>query len=948
MTTSQLGECARSAALGLLTLIASAGTSSAQSGGVVTGRITSPNGDPIPYARVTLVGTDRLTVTDQAGQFRLPVGSGTHRVAIQYIGFQSDTVSVTVSSTPSQRLNVVMRPSALMLSGVRVEGERAGQIRSVNQQRLSETLVNAVSADDIGALPDQNVAEAVQRMSGVAIQTSRGEGRFVSIRGTAPNLNTVTLNGQVLASSAGSRATALDLLPASMVSNVEVTKAITPDMDANSIGGAINISTLTAFDRDRPFLFGKARGLFHQQQVPGFGTDKQPYEIDLTAGRRFGQNETFGILFSGSASRRDFTASVLDPDGWVATEDGTAVFPEELETQIENNERDRYGLTSSLDWRPDVYSNLFLRGLYTRTREVVSNSEYEFGFAGDLESHTARAGRYTAGSAELDLSEDDEKESLLSLSIGGAHRMRNTLTWDFTGTFTRGTLDRFGPDATFETSEDDETRLSSSFDTTPYFFTITPDDPSFIANPANYPLRSASWSIAKNREDTWVAGTNLRWDTRVGTLPAWFKVGAKLQNRDKVIDDQAFAYEPDGVTLAPYALPTTGTVQGNYEAFVHGNVRTFSQFFSDNRNGSQFFTLDPEATALNAVESDSDNSERIGAAFLMGSLSIGRLSVIAGGRYEATSTTARRYEFDENEDSEEIAVRDRSFSNSYSHFLPAAVLRFDASDQLVMRAAWTNTIGRADYDQLAGFRESVYQPTSTPAVFEGSVAEGNPLLKPYESSNTDLTLEYYTRSGGLMSIGAFRKRIDNPIYDYEVTIRDTVFEGRQYAELDWQQDRNADAGTLQGLELGWTQPLVFLPRPFNGLGISANAAFIKSEVTVPGREGEELPFFGQAGRVYNVVPYYQSGPIEVRLAWTYRGSFLDEVGSEPFEDRYIDWRQTFDVSARYAMPGGRYEFLFQGRNLTNEPEVGYQGVNTRYDVHTLTGRTYTLGVSAKY
>ena len=103
-----------------------------------------------------------------------------------------------------------------------------------------------------------------------------------------------------------------------MVSNVEVTKAITPDMDANSIGGAINISTLTAFDRDRPFLFGKARGLFHQQQVPGFGTDKQPYEIDLTAGRRFGKNQTCGILFSGSASRRDFTASVLDPDGWEA------------------------------------------------------------------------------------------------------------------------------------------------------------------------------------------------------------------------------------------------------------------------------------------------------------------------------------------------------------------------------------------------------------------------------------------------------------------------------------------------------------------------------------------------------------------------------------------------------------------------------------------------------
>ena len=231
------------------------------------------------------------------------------------------------------------------------------------------------------------------------------------------------------------------------------------------------------------------------------------------------------------------------------------------------------------------------------------------------------------------------------------------------------------------------------------------------------------------------------------------------------------------------------------------------------------------------MESDSDNSERIGAAFVMGSLSIGRLSVIAGARYEATSTTARRYEFDENEDSEEIVVRDRSFSNSYSHFLPGAVLRFDASDQLVMRAAWTNTIGRADYDQLAGFRESVYEPTSTPDVFEGSVSEGNPLLKPYESTNIDLSLEYYTRSGGLMSIGAFRKRIDNPIYDYEVTIRDTVFEGRQYAELDWQQDRNANSGHAAGrrARLDAAARLPARARSTDWAS-AANAALIKSEV----------------------------------------------------------------------------------------------------------------------
>ena len=109
------------------------------------------------------------------------------------------------------------------------------------QERQAATVMDVVSADEIGTLPDQNVAEAVQRVPGVFMETSRGEGRTVSIRGVAPNLNNVTLNGQPLASTATDRATALDLLPASMVSSIEVIKAVTPDMDANTIGGTVNL-----------------------------------------------------------------------------------------------------------------------------------------------------------------------------------------------------------------------------------------------------------------------------------------------------------------------------------------------------------------------------------------------------------------------------------------------------------------------------------------------------------------------------------------------------------------------------------------------------------------------------------------------------------------------------------------------------------------------------------
>src|SRR5690606_34956230 len=154
------------------------------------------------------------------------------------------------------------------------------------------------------------------------------EGRFVSIRGTAPRLNNVTLNGQTLASTAQTRATALDLLPADMVTSVEVTKAVTPDMDGSAVGGSVNIRTISALDRERPFLNLTLEGMRHIQQVD-YLDDKLPYEASLTAGRRFGAGGELGIVFGGSISRRDYGVSALEPNAW--DYDGDWFVPTEIE-----------------------------------------------------------------------------------------------------------------------------------------------------------------------------------------------------------------------------------------------------------------------------------------------------------------------------------------------------------------------------------------------------------------------------------------------------------------------------------------------------------------------------------------------------------------------------------------------------------------------------------------
>ena len=915
----------------------------AQQMGSIVGQVLGPEEDPLESARVVVLGGHTGAVTNSAGAFRITgVAPGWRQIVIEYLGLRPDTVTVQVQAGGVSPVQRMLTPLPVALSGIEVEGERGAQLRSINEQRQAHTVVNIVSGDEIGQLPDQNVAEAAQRVAGVSVQTSRGEGRFVSIRGTAPNLNNVVLNGQTLASTASSRATALDLLPSSMVSAIEITKAITPNMDGNAVGGTINIRTISAFDRTGSFMSGSLRNHVHQRQVD-YGDGKLPYEAELTAGTRFGRQGQFGVVVSGSASRRDFAASVLDPDGWEDV-DG-AILPNELELQVEDNERERYGLSTNLDWRPRASTSLYLRGLLTRTREVTANSEYEFGFEGDLAMDGPTTGRFTGGSAELDLSEDDERETLWALTLGGEQRLSRAITWDAAGTFTQGRLDSRGPDVTFETTDEDA--LSSHFDVSPYFFVIEPDDPQYVSDPTNYPLRSASFDIGRNRENTWVGATNLRLDGAIGGLNGFVMTGGKVQRRDKVVDQQSLEYIPSGIDLEPYALPATGTVQGGSEAFVHGDVKRWGRFFAQNRENAEYFTLDAVETELNSIDSDSDNEETVLAGYVMVGTDLGPLSLQGGARVERTATRTLRYEVGEDDESGEVtAPARRAFDSSYTNWLPAVVAKYTATDRLTVRVAWTNTIGRPDYDELAAFREVSWRATSVPGVFEGSIAEGNPNLQPYEAANLDGSVEYYFPLGGMAAVGAFHKRIDNPIYEFEETRRDVTFEGRVYDELVITQDRNADAGTLTGVELTYSQPLFFLPAPFDGLGITANAAFIDSEVTVPGREDERLTFFGQSDRVFNVIPYYQRGPLEMRLAYTYRGPFLADVGGEQFEDRYGDARATYDMTGRYSLFADRLELFAQVRNLTNEPEVGYQGSANRYDVHTLTGRTFTFGISA--
>ncbi|HHP7239385.1 carboxypeptidase-like regulatory domain-containing protein, partial [Longibacter sp.] len=220
-----------------------------QSGsGTVSGVVSdATTGNHLPGANVLILGTSRGAATDVDGEYAIPnVPAGSYRLRVSYIGYEPVTREITVDGDTG--VDVALSVSQLRTEGVVVLGSRAqGQAKALSQQKNAANITNVVAADQIGQFPDATAPDALQRVPGIGVQRDQGEGRFIQIRGGAPQLTTVTFNGERIPSPEGDvRQIALDAVPTSILQSIEVSKAITPDMDADAIGGAVNLVTRRA------------------------------------------------------------------------------------------------------------------------------------------------------------------------------------------------------------------------------------------------------------------------------------------------------------------------------------------------------------------------------------------------------------------------------------------------------------------------------------------------------------------------------------------------------------------------------------------------------------------------------------------------------------------------------------------------------------------------------
>jgi len=741
----------------------------AQAGDIVGKAVDANNGNFLPGALIRLTDQNRSTRSDRDGNFRFSnLGAGSYTIEVSYLGYDAVSQTVQVPETGNVSARVSVGQEVVDLEEFVIEGYREGRSLALQQKRTASSLRDIISADSIGNLPDQNVAEALVRVPGVSIQLAQGEGRFVSIRGIAPELNNVTINGANIANpSVGGRAgrsVPLDVVGSSQVSQLEVIKAVTPDMDGQGLGGTVNIITASGFDSENGFFNGAFEAGVNNLNDDGI------YRFQATYGNRFGDEKNFAIAASASWEERSYQTEAVDirfRSGIDADTDGDGDFDSELtlpssvEIVPEVGRRRRVGFNTKIEYRPDDSTEFSFNAIVNNftqwdneIEDIFELDERDYFFVSPTQAFSStseiRARRFITRT----------EQQLINLTFAGKKTWGNlTARGEITYSYQQEddlvnnniqfrARDRDGQmrlrdgetlteinGVPLPTGSGDVENLCGGDgvceegDSIPVLVDMSRDETVFTSGFADHdPTRFVHWRNQVNdslsEETTWVPRVDLTWDTDnfLGSGNTGFlKWGVKYFDRDRVVDDTdlrtngAENSEGDEETIASVNDAFPGSFNNGRDTLSYNTdlelvfTPVFHGFFAGNPDGTgSGACCDDEASQENSVEDDYIINEKIFATYVMASVDFGeRLNILGGVRYERTDGTYQAFQFTRGRERYDggaddlLNITSISGNRVYNHVLPNIQMRYELRDDLLFRASVTTTIGRPDFEDAA-------------------------------------------------------------------------------------------------------------------------------------------------------------------------------------------------------------------------------------------------------
>ena len=941
--------------------------------GDVSGRVSdAKSGDFLPGANVVLDGTNYGVSSDRSGMFKINnVPEGSYTLKVTYIGYGDYSETITIASE-SMIVNISLSVDYVAMEAVNVTGLSQGQAKALSQQRSAGNIKNVVSRDQMEKFPDQNVADVLQRLPGIALESDHGEGRYVQIRGAEATLNTTTINGVKVPSPEDVRKISLDIIPSYSLGSVEVTKAITPDMDGDAIGGHVNLITKNAFDYDGQFIEAKVAG----GHRPLYG--KSGSMGAFTYGNQF-MNGKLGLIVSSSYEFNDMKTDNIelewdDKYEWVtdvvdSEEDETYVVEEAdgtilTDMQLKNYSlsRERVGITTGLDYKLGENSKLYLNLITNTYTDKENRNRLRYRFDKSIDEETPGSGYDPSDGMSVNLAriyrELKSRSSISkinSFSLGGEHALGMlSMDWSMTQSYAEELRDPSlnaefvvkdinwdyeysdsnHPQVSNFTDEDGE--AFDQHDLSKYELDAIEIEGDYIPS-----AKSPNGNLVSG--DDQVMAFNVSMPLALGLANGKIKVGAKLSKKEKKSDKSGGeVWEWDGdddLIMQGFDMDIEGDnyMDGNY-VHTHGlDVKKVRDHMSANIGSFEILPLYEDA-----ILETWDATEDLSAFYGMADMKMGKINFIGGARMEKTSTVYSSWEGSvEDAEDGELSIDEslaayftaQKVSKEYTDILPMVHVRYAASDRALVRAAYTETVARADFASLVPFIAT-----------DGDDAEaGNPELESAHSKNIDLMLEYYPKGLGIFSFGYFSKTIDN--YIYTAVLKDATIRGdKVYDEVV--MPVNGNEATLSGWEMNFVKNLDFLPGPLRNISLYFNYTSTASEADY-GSEREKTTFPGQAESTGNLSFAYETSKLTARFSQAIADQYIVEVGEDKDEDIYYDPANRLDFSMSYNL-SNKLTLFADVLNITNVPHVYFMGDASKPVEKEVYGATAKIGMSYRF
>lgn len=950
--------------------------------GVVTDAAT---GEPLPGVNVTIAGTSIGAATDLDGNYVIRrVPSGNHVLLFSYIGYERLERPVEVLAGQTLRINVELGWEAVEGQEVVVTAQREGQQQAINQQLTSDKIVNVVSEARIQQLPDFNAAAAIGRLPGVSTQKSSGEDNKVVIRGLSPKYNSIEVEGIRLSATGSSqiglssnpnsgsggtnndRSVDLTMVSPYMIRMISVYKTLTPDMNANSIGGTVNMEL-----REAPS--GAQGSVLYQQGYTAKSNTYGNFRAVASGSNRF-FGDRLGVYALLNAESYDRNADNLSAGygiraGAVSADPETGFRPVQVNSVTFNRHletRDRYGANLIMDYRIPNGSLKFIN-MYTRL-----NSDYT-DHRQSIEYNTGRM------NWNLRMGENVIQQRMHTLRLDYD---LNFISVDLSASYagSSNVLDR-APSITL--NQVDALTVSPRDN-------VIPEDLNYLVNYRGNDqvvLRSADLFSSDYRADKYSYKADFQIPFNIGTsLNGYFKFGGLAELQTNKTDQEtpylAFGQGTDANIQGNMmraiqdefglTLNSLGDLPGTY--FLTKDQDLFDPFLGD-RFGGIYYATDPDLLtdildfiignpAFDASNSQASTGAQGGwyngpyqqltndyeyeedyyATYAMSRLNFLDFMVIGGARFERVNSEYFAYNARDQRNAQAQVMYDTTSVKSNQYLLPMGQVRYSPLSWLDLRYGYTQTLARPDFSQIS--------PKFT--ITQGNaIYTGNPDLKPARAYNHDFNITIHGNKLGLLSAGAFYKKIKGFVftspYQLDAAQRAGVDSLARYTIVRngnnvvipqsnatvYRPLNNPNDATVKGLEFEFQTSLWYMPKPLSNVVLGINYTHIVSETIYPFFDARPIPgtrpvqtafvdssrtgrLIDQPNDILNAYIGYDYKGFSTRVSFLFQGNSVNYVdGRNPESDGFTKDYFRIDLSARQKLPFANSELFLDVQNLND-------------------------------